>query len=166
MVAATFGRASRVRGALQPWSGPATVSAPPAIWKDGIPIPILGNRAGLIEHPAPENTLATLLSAPLAGCRWELARRHMTPPSNIALRIVVEEDSKLVRRLNAYYADAAPDGGLDAVERDALLDAFGRHFTGQPWPRAGSMDVTRRFIADLQRAMTRAGWTVDLLAVA
>jgi hypothetical protein len=90
----------------------------------------------------------------------------MTPPSNIALRIIVEEDPKLVRRLNAYYGDAAPDGGLDAVERDALLDALGRHFTGQPWPRSGSMDVIRRFMADLQRAMIKAGWTVDLFAVA
>jgi hypothetical protein len=45
----------------------------------------------------------------------------MTPPSNLALRIIVEEDPKLVRRLNAYYGDAAPDGGVDALERDALL---------------------------------------------
>jgi len=110
--------------------------------------------------------VATLLSAPLACCRWELAQRHMTPPSNIALRIVVEEDPTLVRGLNACYADAAADGGLDDVERDALLDVLGRHFTGQPWPRRGGMDATRRFMADLQRAMTRAGWTVDFFAVA
>ena len=113
-----------------------------------------------------EKTLVTLLPAPLACCRWELEQRHMTPPSNFALRIVVEEDPKLVRSLNAYYADATPDGGLDIVERDALLDMLGRHFIGQPWPRAGGMDATRRFMAGLQRAMTRAGWTVDLLAVA
>jgi hypothetical protein len=109
--------------------------------------------------------VATLLSPPLACCRWELAQRHMTPSSNIALRIEVEEDPKLVRNLNAYYADAA-DGGLDTAERDASLDALGRHFTGQPWPRSGGMDAPRRFMADLQRAMTRAGWTVDLIAVA
>lgn len=110
--------------------------------------------------------MATLLPASLACCRWELQRRHMTPPSKLALRIVVEEDPKLVRSLNAYYADAAPDGGLDAVERDALLNVLGRHFTGQPWPRSGGMDATRRFMADLQRAMTRAGWTVDFFSVA
>jgi hypothetical protein len=110
--------------------------------------------------------LALLLPAPLACCRWELQQRHMTPPSNFALRIVVEEDPKLVRSLNEDYSDAGPDGGLDAVERDALLDVLGRHFTGQPWPRSGGMDATRRFIGDLQRVMTRAGWTVDLLAVA
>ena len=137
-----------------------------SVWKDGIPIPISGNRAGLIEHPAPEKTLATLLPASLACCRWELQRRHMTPPSKLALRIVVEEDPKLVRSLNAYYADAAPDGGLDAVERDALLNVLGRHFTGHPWPRSGGMDATRRFMVDLQRAMTRAGWTVDFFSVA
>jgi hypothetical protein len=136
------------------------------IWKDGIPIPISGNRAGLIEHPAPEKTLATLLPAPLACCRWELRQRHMTPPSNFILRIIIEEHPRLVRRLNADYDEAAPDGGLDAVERDALLDVLGRHFTGQPWPRSGGMDATRRFMGDLQRAMTRDGWTVDLLAVA
>ena len=110
--------------------------------------------------------MATLLPASLACCRWDLQRRHMTPPSKLALRIVVEEDPKLVRSLNAYYADAAPDGGLDAVERDALLNVLGRHFTGQPWPRSGGMDTTRRFMADLQRAMTRAGWTVDFFSVA
>ena len=110
--------------------------------------------------------MATLLSAPLACCGVELQQRHMTPPYNFVLRIVIEEDPKLVRRLNAYYADATADGGLDAVERDALLDVVGRHFTGRPWPRAGGMDATRRFVADLQRAMTRAGWTVNLLAVA
>ena len=90
----------------------------------------------------------------------------MAPPSNFILRIVVEEDPKLVRSLNAYYADATPDGGLDTVERDTLLDVLGRHFTGQPWLRSGGMEATRRFMGDLQRAMTRAGWTVDLLAVA
>ena len=68
--------------------------------------------------------------------------------------------------MDAYYADAAPDDGLDAVERDALLDALGRHFAGQPWPRSGGMDETRRFMADFQRVMTNGGWTVDLLAVA
>ena len=47
-----------------------------------------------------------VLLAPLACCRLKLEQRHMTPPSNIALRIVVEEDPKLVRSLNAYYADA------------------------------------------------------------
>jgi len=89
----------------------------------------------------------------------------MTPPSNFILRIIIEEDPRLVRRLNAYYGDAAPDGGLDTVERDALLDVLGRHFTGQPWPRAGGMDATRRFMADLQRAMTTAGWMVDFFAL-
>jgi hypothetical protein len=90
----------------------------------------------------------------------------MMPPTNFALRIVVEEDPKLVRTLNADYADATPDGGLDTVERDALLDVLGQHFTGRPWPRCGGMDATRRFMGDLQRSMTRAGWRVDLLAVA
>jgi hypothetical protein len=108
----------------------------------------------------------TLLPAPLACCRWELEQRHMVPPSNIALRIVVEEDPTLVRSLNADYADATPDGGLDTVERDALLDVLGRHFTGQPWPRSGGMDAIRLFMANLQRAMTKAGWTVDFFAVA
>ncbi len=110
--------------------------------------------------------MAALLAAPLACCRWELEQRHLTPPSNFALRIVVEEDAKLVRRLNASYADAAPDGGLDTVERDALLDVLGRHFTGRPWPRSGGMDATRRFMADLQEAMVAARWSVDVFAVA
>jgi hypothetical protein len=113
-----------------------------------------------------ENPLVTLLPAPLACCRWELDQRHMTPPSNFALRIVVEEDPNLVRNLNADYGDATADGGLDTDERDALLDIVGRHFTGRSWPRSGGMDATRRFMAELQRAMTAAGWTVDLLAVA
>jgi len=90
----------------------------------------------------------------------------MAPPSNFALRIVIEEDPKLFRSLNAFYVNAAPDGGLDATERDALLDVLGRHFTGQQWPRSGGMDATRRFMADLQRAMTRAGWIVDFFALA
>ena len=116
--------------------------------------------------PAPETTLATLLPAPLACCRWELERRHMTPPSNFALRIIVEEDPKLVRTLNAHYADAAADGGLEAVEMDALFDVLARHFTGQPWPRSGGMDSTRRFMADLQSAMIATRWKVDPLAMA
>ena len=90
----------------------------------------------------------------------------MVPPSNFILRIIVEEDPRLVRRLNACYAGAAPDGGLDTVERDALLDVIGRHFIGRPWPRTGGMDITRRFMAELQRTMTRAGWTVDFFALA
>jgi hypothetical protein len=123
-------------------------------------------------HIQPSNTrptekaLITLLPAALACRRWELQQRHMTPPSNVALRIVVEEDDRLVRSLNAGYADATADGGLDTDVRDALLDVIGRHFTGKLWPRSGGMDATRRFMADLQRGMIRASWTVDLLAVA
>jgi hypothetical protein len=113
-----------------------------------------------------EEPLATLLSAPLARCRWELEQRHMTPPSNIALRILIEEVHSLVRALNANYGAAAPDGSLDADERDALLDTLARHFVGRPWPRSGGMDATRKFMTDLQREMSRAGWTVDLFAVA
>jgi hypothetical protein len=90
----------------------------------------------------------------------------MTPPSNFALRIIIEEDPKLVRVLNAHYAEAAPDGGLETVEREAMFDVIGGHFAGRPWPRSGGMDVTRRFMADLQSGMIARGWKVDLLAMA
>jgi hypothetical protein len=110
--------------------------------------------------------LAILLPAALACCRLELEQRHITPPSDFLLRIVVEEDQNLVRSLNARYADAAADGGLEAVERDALLDVLARHFTGQHWPRSTSMEVTQHFVVELQTAMMAARWTVDLLAVA
>jgi hypothetical protein len=89
----------------------------------------------------------------------------LTPPSNFALRIIVEEDRTLVRTLNAIYADAAADGGLDDAERDALLDVLGKHFTGRPWPRSGGVDATRHFMANLQHAMVGVGWKVDLFAV-
>jgi hypothetical protein len=68
--------------------------------------------------------------------------------------------------LNKFYGDAAPDGGLDKIEREMLLDLLGRHFTGRSWPRTGGMEATRRFIATLQRAMSAAGWKVDAFAVA
>ena len=90
----------------------------------------------------------------------------MTPPSNFALRITVEEDAELVRTLNTNYGGAAADGGLEAVEKDALFDVVARHFTGHPWPRSGSIDATRRFLTDLQNAMLSARWNVDLLATA
>lgn len=90
----------------------------------------------------------------------------MMPPSNIALRIVVEEDATLVRRLNANYGDAEADGGLEPAERDALFDAVGRHFIGRRWPRVGGMEATRQFMADLQRALRKAGWAVDVFALA
>lgn len=112
-----------------------------------------------------EQTVAILLPSPLACCRWELERRHMTPPFNFALRIIVEEDPKLVRRLNGSYADAAPDGGLESAERDMLLDVLSRHFTGQLWPRSGGTEITRRYLADLQHAMIAAGWKVNSFAV-
>jgi len=90
----------------------------------------------------------------------------MFPPSNFILRIIVEEDSRFVRTLNALYAEAAPDGGLETAEREALFDVIARHYTGQNWPRTGGMDVTRRFLAGLQKAMTATLWKVDLLAMA
>jgi hypothetical protein len=90
----------------------------------------------------------------------------MRPPSNFALRIIVEEDPKLVRTLNTRYANAAADGGLEAGEKDALFDVLARHFTGRPWPRSGGMASTRRFMADLQNAMIATRWKVDPLAVA
>lgn len=71
--------------------------------------------------------MTVLLPSPLACCRWELERRQMTPPSNFALRIIVEEDRRLVRTLNANYADAALDGGLETSEREALFDVLGLH---------------------------------------
>lgn len=90
----------------------------------------------------------------------------MTPPSNFALRVIVEEDPKLVRSLNAHYANATADGGLEADEKDALFDILARHFTGRPWPRSGGMDATLRFMIHLQNAMIAARWSVDLLVVA
>src|SRR5690242_14211495 len=105
--------------------------------------------------------MGNLLPAPLACCRWELQRRHMTPPSNDTLQIVVEEDANLVERLNTHYADVMPSGGLDVTECDALLDVLGKHFTGRSWPRSGGMDVIRWSMVDLQHVMIAAGWTVD-----
>jgi len=89
----------------------------------------------------------------------------MTPPSNFALRFIVEEDCKLVRTLNAGYADATPDGGLDAAERDALFNVLGLHFTGRQWPRFGGIEVTRRYLADFQHEMIATGWKVNSFAV-
>jgi hypothetical protein len=109
--------------------------------------------------------VVTLLPATLRCCRWELERRRMIPPSNIALRMVVEEDPRLVRRLNTNYGEAEADGGLDVAERDALFDAVGRHFVGEPWPRSGGVDATRQFIVKLQREMKKTGWVVDFFAL-
>ena len=110
--------------------------------------------------------MTTLLPAPLACCRWELERRHMVPPSNDALRQIVERDPDLVQGLNEFYGDAAADGGLDKIERELLLDLLGRHYTGQLWPRTGGMEATRRFMTTLQRAMLAAGWKLDAFALA
>jgi hypothetical protein len=126
----------------------------------------MGQQAGPSTPPASEVTLATLLPIPLACCRWELEQRHMMPPSDFALRIIVEQDAKLVRTLNTNYGGAAADGGLEPVEKDALLDILARHFTGQPWTCSGGMDATRRFMADLQNAMIATRWNADLLATA
>lgn len=90
----------------------------------------------------------------------------MVPPSNDALRQIIERDDDLVQALNEYYGDAAADGGLDKVERELLLDLLGRHYTGQLWPRKGGMDATRRFMTTLQRAMVAAGWKLDAFALA
>ncbi len=90
----------------------------------------------------------------------------MVPPSNEALRLIIETDPGLVADLNRFYGDATPDGGLDKAEREKLLDLLGRHFTGRPWPRTGGMEATRRFMAVLQRSMASAGWKLDAFAVA
>jgi hypothetical protein len=110
--------------------------------------------------------LSTLLAAPLACCRLELEGRRMVPPSNEALRLIIETDPALVSDLNQFYGDATADGGLDKAERDRLLDLLGRHYINRSWPRSGGMDVTRRFMGTLQRAMTAAGWKLDAFAIA
>jgi hypothetical protein len=117
-------------------------------------------------HLPTEIPLSTLLPAPLACCRWELERRHLVPPSNDALRQIIETDPALVEDLNGYYGETTPDGGLDKLERELMLDLLARHFTRRLWPRTGGMEATRRFMAELQGAMTKAGWKVDLFAVA
>jgi hypothetical protein len=90
----------------------------------------------------------------------------MTPPPNFALRIIVQEDRKRVRGLNANFADAAPDCSLDTNECNAWLDILCKHFTDRLWPRSGGMDAIRQFMANLQHAMVPAGWKVDLFMVA
>jgi len=121
---------------------------------------------GPLDARPQEKPVSNLLPAPLTCCRWELEQRHMIPPSNFILRIIVEEDPALVRALNAFYAEAAPDGGLEKADREALFDVIAQYFTGGKWPRSGGMDVTRRFLADLQKAMTATRWKVGLLAMA
>jgi len=119
------------------------------------------------ERPDPWRIdVTTLLSAPLVCCRWELERRHLIPPSNEVLRQILERDPALVEDLNDYYGEATPDGGLDKVERELLLDLIARHYTGRLRPRTGGMEATRRFMVELQRAMVAAGWKVDAFAVA
>src|ERR1700722_986262 len=134
-----------------------------SIWTQNNSVPISSDAEAV---PLQEIVLAILQPAPLACCRWELERRQMIPPSNFALRFIVEEDPSLVRQLNARYADAAPDGGLEPEERDALFDVLARHYTGRPWPRGGDMRETRRFLADLHRAMTDTRWRVAAMAMA
>ena len=51
-----------------------------------------------------------LLPRPLACCRQQLEQHRMTPLSNLILRIIVDEDPKLVCTLNAHYADEAAGG--------------------------------------------------------
>jgi hypothetical protein len=73
----------------------------------------------------------------------------MVPPSNEALRQIVERDADLVDSLNEFYGDAAADGGLDKVERELLLDLLARHSScgrapagwtqrGASWPRCSA----------------------------
>ncbi len=91
----------------------------------------------------------------------------MVPPSNDALRQIIERDADLVETLNEFYGEATPDGGLAIkVERELLLDLLGRHYTGHLWPRTGGMEATRRFMAGLRRAMLAAGWKMDGFALA
>ena len=111
-------------------------------------------------------SLAILLSAPLACCRRELEYRRIVTLSGLLLPIAIEEDPKLVRRLNRRCVDTATEGGLEPIEKDVLLDVISRHFIGQPWPRSGSVDATRSLMARLQSAMTAAKWKADLLVVA
>jgi hypothetical protein len=62
----------------------------------------------------------------------EFERRHIRPPSNLALRTIVEEDPRLVRILNARYADAA-------ATREAVWAASAPanlHSSDLPWARA------------------------------
>ena len=55
--------------------------------------PIWGPRCRDACNARPlEMPMCILLSAPLACCRWELERRHMVPPSNDALRQIIERD--------------------------------------------------------------------------
>jgi hypothetical protein len=51
--------------------------------------------------------------------------------------------TSLCRSLNARYADAASDGGLESADWEALLDIVGEHFTRKPWPHSGDMGATR-----------------------
>jgi hypothetical protein len=100
--------------------------------------------------------------------RWRAAggsfeQRRMTPPSNFILRIIVEEDPKLVRNLDANYAGAAADGGLEPAERDTLfrcpwatlrqpaMASGWRHvchptIQGRPPERHGSDQMEGRFV--------------------
>jgi hypothetical protein len=63
---------------------------------------------------------------------------------------------------HSHCADETVNGGLKPDQRDALLDALGRHFTDQPCPRSYGMDAAKWFMADLQNAMISTKWKVEL----
>jgi len=71
-----------------------------------------------------------------------------------------------IRTLNAHYARAVADGGLEPDEQNVLFDALNRYYSGQPWPRAGGTDATMQFVADLRNAMIATRWNLDLLTMA
>ncbi len=89
-----------------------------AAGRTGFAGPYRLNSVGTGKPRPQEMQLSTLLSAPLACCRWELENRRMVPPSNEALRLIIETDPDLVADLNRFYGDATPDGGLDKAERE------------------------------------------------
>ena len=90
----------------------------------------------------------------------------MVPPSNEALRLIIETDADLVDDLNEFYGEPRRTAGSTRSSARCCSTCWAATSLASRGRAPAGMDATRRFMATLQRAMAAAGWKMDAFAVA
>ncbi len=104
----------------------------------------------------------TLSDAALTRCINTVRERMaIIPPTPNDLRVIIEQNAKLVEALSSYEGPADRNSDLDTYEREWVIDIVAATFTACEVPTNSTPKAeVKAFVEDLVRNAQKQGWRI------